>query len=78
MSELPNSGSAMISTNELLKRDMEYFDSEKSRMMQKILTITTQLDEARQEAEKYKRIWDRIKSGIRKGIEKKTPGSSMN
>ncbi len=45
---------------------MAYFDAEKGRMMQKILTLTTQLDQVKQESEKYKRIWDRIKSGIRK------------
>ena len=33
--------------------------------MHKRLTLTTQLDGARSEAEKYKRIWEKIKSGIR-------------
>lgn len=36
-------------------------------MMQKILTLTMQLDEVRRESEKYKRIWDKVKAGIKRG-----------
>ena len=53
-------------TSDLLQRDMEYFELEKSRMMQKILSLTTQLDDVRHESHKYKRIWDKVKSGMTK------------
>ena len=48
-----------------MKRDLAYFDQEKQRMMTKILNLTTQIDEFRQEADRYKRIWDKVKHGIK-------------
>lgn len=39
--------SVISGTSDLLMRDMEYFELEKSRMMHKILSLTTQLDSTR-------------------------------
>lgn len=64
-------------TSDLLQRDMEYFEHERARMMHKILSLTTQLDGARHEADKYKRIWDKVKSGIRKADQKQSIAQQM-
>jgi len=45
----------------LFERDKEYYDQEQKRMMAKILTLTTQLDQAKGESLKYKKIWEKVR-----------------
>lgn len=63
-----SAGQASGPTRSLLQRDMEYFELEKQRMMLKIVGLTTQLEEVRGEAERYKRIWDKVKRKQMPGV----------
>ena len=45
---------------ELLKRDKKYYDSQNRKMMQKIVNLTTQLEEAKNEAARCKNIYKYI------------------
>eukprot|EP00347_Sterkiella_histriomuscorum_P018604 403344881 len=54
-------------TKTLLQSDMEYYEQEQKRMLQKIMGLTTQLEDIKLESSKYKKMWDDVKNKMRKG-----------
>ncbi|CDW79379.1 UNKNOWN [Stylonychia lemnae] len=54
-------------TKNLLQRDMEYYEMEQKRMLQKIMGLTTQLEDIKKESQKYKKMWDDVKNRMKRG-----------